>query len=35
MHFRRVTIRFEKRAATYLAMVTLAALMLWWQPQDI
>lgn len=27
--FRRVATRYEKRAANYLAMVTIAAIMLW------
>jgi len=27
--FRRIATRYEKRAATYLAMVTLAAILLW------
>ena len=28
-HFRRVATRYEKRAAHYLAMLTLAAILLW------
>jgi transposase len=30
--FRRVATRYEKRAANYQAMVTLAAILLWLQP---
>jgi transposase len=28
-HFRRIATRYEKRAANYLAMITLAAILLW------
>ena len=28
-HFRRVATRYEKRAANYLAMVTLASILIW------
>ncbi|MBK4717545.1 transposase [Azospirillum sp. YIM DDC1] len=27
--FRRIAIRYEKRAANYLAMITIAAILLW------
>jgi transposase len=27
--FRRITTRYEKRAANYLAMITVAAILLW------
>jgi len=28
-HFRRVATRYEKRAVNYLAMLTIAAIVLW------
>ncbi|MDA8218286.1 MAG: IS5/IS1182 family transposase, partial [Dehalococcoidales bacterium] len=28
-HFRRVATRYEKRAANYLAMLTVVAILLW------
>jgi transposase len=31
-HFRRIATRYEKRGANYLAMVTLAMIMLWLPP---
>ena len=31
-HFRRIATRYEKRSANYLAMVTLAMIMLWLPP---
>ena len=31
-HFRRIAMRYEKRGANYLAMVTLAMIMLWLPP---